>query len=177
MAKWLHWIIFFLFSLEYVIAIFMYGMSTNESTPKELYMVHKSIGVTLFFLALFRLVWRNAVPLPAWPDSITDFEKKAFHVIEYGLYVLMILMPVSGYVYSLAGGYGFKFFGLFQFPDLIGKQATLSEIGKYLHRIAAFFILAFVASHVSLILRHHYDEKGRFIDRMSLLSPNKKASS
>ncbi len=166
-AKLFHWGILGLFLFQYGIALVMYGIATPEYYPKTLFMLHKSVGILLLFLAIFRLLWRKMMPLPAWPESVTNFEKKAFHILENGLYILMILMPVSGYLFSLAGGHGFQFFGLFQFPDLIGKQAVISEIGKFLHRIFAFLILGFVASHVMLILRHHYDTKDRFLERMS----------
>ena len=145
----------------------------KEYYPQELFMTHKSVGVLILFLALLRFVWRKINPLPPWPESMTEFEKKSFHFFEIGLYTLMFLMPLSGYIFSLGGGHGFKFFGIFDIPDLIGKNALLSDIGKYLHRIIAFLIVGFVASHVSLILRHHYDSKDKFINRISLLRSDK----
>jgi cytochrome b561 len=168
-AKAFHWTIFFLFLFQFGIAIVMNGVMTDDYYPASLFVTHKSIGVTLFFLAVSRLLWRKLNPLPAWPDSMTEFEMKAFHFLEIGLYTVMFLMPLSGYIYSLAGGHGFKFFGLFEIPDLVGKNLFLSEIGKYFHRITAFIIVGLVASHVSLILRRHFDAKERFIDRMSFI--------
>lgn len=173
-AKSFHWIIFFLFLFQFGIAIVMYGVATKDYYPKDLFVTHKSVGIFLFFLAIGRLSWRKLNPLPSWPETMTEFEKKAFHFLEIGLYTVMILMPLSGYIFSLAGGHGFKFFGLFEIPDLIGKNDLLSTIGKYLHRITAFLIVGFVAAHVSLILRHHCDLKDKFIDRMSFLKSDKK---
>jgi len=172
-AKSFHWMIFLLFLFQYGIAIVMYGVANQDYYPKDLFIAHKSVGTLIFFLAFSRLVWRKMNPLPPWPDSMTSFEKKSFHFFEVGLYALMFLMPISGYLFSLGAGYGFKFFWLFDFPDLIGKNAFISEIGKYLHRIMAFLIVGFVASHVSLILRHHFDSKDKFIDRMSFIKSNK----
>ncbi len=168
-AKGFHWTIFLLYLFQFGIAILMYGVATKDYYPKDLFITHKSVGVLLFFVAVFRLMWRKLNPLPSWPDSVTEFEKKAFHFLEIGLYSVMILMPLSGYILSLAGGHGFEFFWLFQVPDLVGKNETLALIGKYLHRITAFIVVAFVASHVSLILRHHFDSKNKFIERMSFL--------
>jgi cytochrome b561 len=175
-AKAFHWTIFFLFLFQFGLAIVMNGVMTDEYYPASLFVTHKSIGVTLFFLALARFIWRKLNPPPAWPDSMTKFEKKAFHFLEIGLYTVMFLMPLSGYIYSLAGGHGFKFFGLFQFPDLIGKSHFLNEVGKYFHRITAFIIVGLVASHVSLILRRHFDLKERFIERMSFIKSDKSST-
>ncbi len=172
-AKAFHWTISFLFVFQFAIAIVMYGVATDDYYPETLFIIHKSMGVTLFFLAIARLVWRKMNPLPAWPETMTEFEKKAFPFLEVSLYTVMILMPLSGYVFSLAGGHGFKFFGLFQTPDLIGKNALLSEIGQYVHRILVFLTVGLIAAHVSLILRHHYDLKDKFIDRMSLIKTDK----
>ncbi len=172
-AKAFHWTIFFLFLFQFVIAIVMNGVKTADYYPASLFVAHKSMGVTLFFLAVARLIWRKMNPLPAWPDSMSEFEKKAFHFLEIGLYTVMFAMPISGYVYSLAGGHGFKFFWLFEMPDLFGKNAFLHEVGKYFHRVMAFIIVGLVASHVSLILRRHFDSKERFIERMSFIKLDK----
>ncbi len=168
-AKTFHWSIFLLFVFQFGIAIVMYGVATKEYYPKDLFITHKSVGVLLFFIAVARLMWRKLNPPPPWPASITEFEKKAFRFLEISLYAVMFLMPLSGYLFSFASGFGFKFFGLFDVPDLIGKNATLAVFGKYLHRITAFIVVALVASHLSLILRHHFDSKDKFIDRMSFL--------
>ena len=168
-AKTFHWTIFLLYLFQFGIAIVMYGVATKDYYPKDLFVTHKSVGVTLFFIAVLRLMWRKLNPVPPWPESVTEFEKKAFHFLEIGLYTVMILMPLSGYILSLAGGHGFKFFGLFDVPDLVGKNAFLAELGKYVHRITAFIVVGFIASHISLILKHHFDSKDNFIDRMSFL--------
>ena len=168
-AKTFHWAISLLFLFQFGIAIVMYGVATKDYYPKDLFVTHKSVGLLIFFIAVARLMWRKLTPLPPWPESMTEFEKKAFHFLEIGLYAVMFLMPLSGYVFSLAGGHGFKFFGLFEVPDLIGKHAVLAEVGQYLHRITAFIVVAFVASHISLVLRHHFDSKNKFVDRMSFL--------
>ncbi len=169
MAKSFHWITFILILFQFIIAIIMYGVATKEYYPKDLFTIHKSMGILLFFLAAARLTWRQLNPLPSWPESMTEFEKKAFHFLEIGLYTVMIVMPLSGYVFSLAGGHGFNFFGLFPIPDLLGKNDLLSSIGKYIHRITAFLIVGFVAAHVALILKRHFDSKDKFIERMSFI--------
>lgn len=171
-ARGFHWTIFSLFLFQFVIAIVMNGVASKDYYPAALFVTHKSMGVTLFFLALARLAWRKRNPLPPWPDSMSAFEKKAFKFLETGLYAVMILMPLFGYVYSMAGGHGFKFFGLFEVPDLIGKSAVLHEIGKYAHRITAFIIVAFVTAHVSLILRRHFDSRENFLGRMCSVTKN-----
>ena len=176
MSKWIHWTMFLLFLFQYGIAIVMYGVATKDYYPKNLFVIHKSVGVLLFFLVIVRFIWRKTHPLPPWPETVTEFEKKSFHFFEMGLYALMFVMPISGYIFSLAGGHGFKFFGLFEVPDLLGKNALLADFGKYLHRITAFVIVGCVASHVSLILRHHYDSKDRFLNRIFILGSKKQAS-
>ncbi len=168
-SKVFHWSIFLLFLVQFGNAIAMYAVATKDYYPKDIFEAHKSVGLLLLFIAVARLMWRKLTPLPPWPESMTEFEKKSFHFLEIGLYTVMFLMPLSGYVFSLASGYGFKFFGLFEVPDLVGKNANLALFGKILHRVTAFIIVAFVVSHVSLILRRHFDSKDQFINRMSFL--------
>jgi cytochrome b561 len=169
-AKFFHWLIFLLILFQYVIAITVYGLTNQDYYPKDLFMGHKAVGALIFLLAIGRLIWRKLKPLPSWPDSMTEFEKKSFHFFEVGLYTLMFLMPISGMLFSIAAGYGFS-----DSPELIGENPLFTDIGKYLHRIMAFLLVGFISSHVSLILRNHFDSKENFIDRMSFFKSKEKS--
>jgi len=166
-AKFFHWAISLMFLFQFGIAIVMTELGKEDPYRELFFMLHKSVGITILFLALFRIIWRKVTQLPDWPGTMTDFDKKLFSFTELGLYLIMFLMPLSGYVLTMAEGDGFKYFGLFGMPDLVGKSEVLKEIGEYLHKITGFVIVGLVGSHITLVLRQHFNFKGNFLSRMS----------
>ncbi len=166
-ARFFHWSISFLFLFQFGIAMVMTEMGKEDAYRETFYMLHQSVGITVLILALFRLLWRKMTPLPDWPETMTDSDKKLFSFTEWGLYLIMLVMPLSGYILTMAEGEAFDFFGLFATPDLIGKSEVLEEIGEYLHRIAGYLTVGLIGAHVTLVLRHHCSFKDSFLSRMS----------
>ena len=165
-ARFFHWSISLLFLFQFGIAMIMTEMGKEEAYRETFYMLHQSAGITILILVLFRLLWRKATPLPSWPETMTDSDKKLFSIAEWGLYLILFLMPLSGYVLTLAEGEGFKFFGLFAIPELIGKSEILEEIGEYLHKVTGYLAVGFLGAHVTLVLRHHCSFNDNFLSRM-----------
>jgi len=165
-VKFFHWTIALLFLFQFGIAIVMTELGEEDAYREVFFMLHKSVGVTILLLALFRIIWKKMTPLPDWPETMTDIDKKLFSFTEWGLYLIMFLMPLSGYVMTMAEGEGFKFFGLFGMSDLVGKSEVLEEIGMYLHKITGFLIVGLVGSHITLVLRQHFSFKDDFLSRM-----------
>lgn len=173
-ARFFHWTISLLFLFQFGIAIIMTEIGKEDAYRELFFMLHKSVGVTILILALFRILWRKLTPLPDWPATMTDVDKKLFLFVEWGLYLVMFLMPLSGYVLTMAEGDGFKFFGLFAMPDWVGKSEVLEEIGEFLHKIISYLIVGLVGSHLTLVLRQHFNFKDDFLSRMWFLKPGKR---
>lgn len=85
---------------------------------------------------------------------------------ERGLYLCMLLMPVSGYVFTLAGGYNFKLFAVVPLPQLIDKSATAASIAQFAHAATAYLIIAALALHVALAIKRHVVDRDNFLRRM-----------
>jgi len=105
-------------------------------------------------LLVIRLAWLRASPAPALPAVLTAIEVKLVKVVKAALYVLMLLVPFSGYVMSNAGGYPVKFFGLFTMPALFEKSKALGGFAHEAHEILAYLLLAAVAVHVAGAVKH-----------------------
>jgi cytochrome b561 len=171
--KFFHWTISLLFLFQFGIAFVMTEMGKEDAYREVFFMLHKSVGITILILALFRILWRKLTPLPDWPRTMTDVDKKLLLFAEWGLYLIMFLMPLSGYVLTMAEGDGFKFFGFFGMPDLVGKSEVLEEVGEFLHKITGFLTVGLVGSHITLVLRQHFNFKEDFLSRMSFFKHEK----
>lgn len=169
-TRFLHWAVFLLFLHQYLGANLMTRIGSDQTlfgiTQGGYYNWHKSIGLALLGLALLRLAWRKLTPLPDWAPTLTPAERTISHWNETLLYAGMILLPVSGYLFVMAGGYGIKLFGWHDLSNPIGKQAGLAAFARVVHVALSYATLVIVAWHVGLGLKHHLFDHDRLLDRM-----------
>lgn len=160
-------------SLHWLIALMLFGMFgfglymvELPLSPQKLkfYSYHKWAGVTVFLLVLARLAWRITHRPPALPAGMPAWQVKAAKAGHHLLYLLMVIVPLSGWLMSSAKGFQTVWFGVLPLPDLLAKDEALGEALLLTHRLLNWFFMLVVAGHVLAALKHH------FIDRDGLLS-------
>ena len=170
-TKTFHWLIFLIFANQYIVAFNMMRIEGSETalggyTQGTLYNWHKSIGLIALLVALLRYTWRKTTRLPDWADGLSKREQQIIHWYERLLYAAMFLMPISGYVYVMAGGYGVHFFSRVHLPNPIPQGETLAAIARATHIGTGWVILAVLAVHVGLVLKHQLVDKDGLLRRM-----------
>ena len=115
----LHWSIAVLFITALVLGYWAGTLPPGQGIRPALLGVHKSLGMTVLVLAIVRLTYRLSVRPPALPAKLGLATRLGATAAHWLLYLVMILMPVTGYLFSTAGGHDVGWFGLFQFPRLI----------------------------------------------------------
>jgi len=157
-TKFFHWIVVLAFALQYAAGYTMTSLARNETalglTQANFYNWHKSIGLIALLFASFRLLNRHFDRLPNWAPNLTRTEKRMMHDYETALYLAMFLMPVSGFIYVMAGGYGVHFLELAHLPNPIGKRPLIAEIAKWTHILYGYAVLIALAAHMSVVFRH-----------------------
>lgn len=170
LTKALHWSIAVLFCAQYFTALVMLrtpaegavlGMAQSTS-----YNWHKSLGLLALVLAIARLLNRKAGELPPWAPTLTPLEQDIIHRCEQLLYTAMLVMPLSGLLYVMAGGYGVRLFGLFDLPNPIGSFPLLAAAAKWVHVASAMLLLLPLGAHLALVLGHHFKAKDGLVNRM-----------
>lgn len=160
-------------SLHWLIALMLFGMFgfglymvELPLSPQKLkfYSYHKWAGVTVFLLVLARLAWRITHRPPALPADMPAWQVTAAKAGHHLLYLLMVIVPLSGWLMSSAKGFQTVWFGVLPLPDLLSKDEALGEALLLTHRLLNWFFMLVVAGHVLAALKHH------FIDRDGLLS-------
>ena len=161
-AKVLHWLMALL-----IVGLFALGqyMSDLSMSPRklQLYSWHKWIGVTAFLLLLVRMAWRLTHQPPALPTQIPPLLRFASHIGHGALYLLMLAIPLSGWLMSSAKGYQTVWFGVLSIPDLLGKDKQLGDALAEVHAALNSMLALVVLIHVAAALKHH------FIDRDDVL--------
>ncbi|MET0681549.1 MAG: cytochrome b/b6 domain-containing protein [Burkholderiales bacterium] len=169
-TKILHWTVFVLILNQFVVAAMMLntpqGATTAGFTQGQLYNWHKSIGLIVLAVALARYIWRKTTPLPDFAPNLSDGEKRALGWIEPTLYLCMFLMPISGFVFVMTGGYGVNFFGVWHLPNFLGKHAAISKIAEWTHIVTAVVLFVTLLAHWTLGIRHQSRHRDRYFHRM-----------
>jgi cytochrome b561 len=169
-TKLFHWAIFLIFLNQFIVAFAMLntpqGATTAGFTQGALYNWHKSIGLIALFVALLRYTWRKTTPLPNWAPHLSDREKLFIHWIERILYICMFVMPLSGFVFVMTGGYGVHFFSQWHLPNFLGENATIALFVQWTHRITAWLIVLTLFTHWGLGIRHQIVYRDRYLQRM-----------
>jgi cytochrome b561 len=123
---------------------------------EELLALHKSIGIAILALALIRLSNRLRVR-DQLPPSVNKTGTAAYFVESTAhrlLYVLMLAVPLLGWLKTNAAGHSASFFGLFSLPTLLSRSRELSHWLGELHAMAAYGLAALVGLHVLGALAH-----------------------
>jgi superoxide oxidase len=164
----LHWIMFLLMIAIYVTMEFR-GIFERGSEPRELMKsIHFMLGATLLLLVVVRIAARVFSTTPEIVPPIKPQLKILSKLMHLALYLLMIAMPISGWLTLNAHGKPVPFFG-FELPMLIAENKPLGEQLHDLHEIGAKIGYALIALHTAAALFHHYVLKNNVLLRMSLL--------
>lgn len=164
-AMTFHWLMFLLMSGSFTVGFYMADLPLSPLKLK-LYSWHKWAGVTLFMLVLLRLIWRQLHPPPVLPASMPLWQQRAAELTHFALYVLMIVMPLSGWLMSSAKGFTTVWFGVLPLPNLLQKNPPLGEALAEVHGAIGLIILAVVALHVLAALKHHFVDRDEVLARM-----------
>ena len=164
-AKALHWLMAILLFGLLALGFYMHDLPLSPEKLK-LYSWHKWAGVTAFLLVGFRLLWRLAHRPPALPASMPRLMQFAAHAGHLLLYVLMIAIPLSGWLMSSAKGFQTVYFGVLPSPDLLDKNKEIGDLLALVHKSLNLLFVAVLAGHIGAALKHHFIDKDDILTRM-----------
>jgi cytochrome b561 len=160
----LHWL-----TAVLIVANLMLGLSMVPLPiiPRKLqwYAWHKWIGITVFLLTCVRLGWRWARPVPP-PVAMPEWQRRAAAMSHALLYGLLLVIPVSGWLYSSATGVQVVYLGLVPLPDLVPKNKALAGVLRTVHITLNFTLFALVCVHTAAALKHHFVDRDPALTRM-----------
>lgn len=140
---------------------------SEPMTPRSFYFnLHKSLGVTIFALILFRLFWRLTHVPPEFLSTMKTWEKKLAELTHKGLYLMMLVVPAAGFVMALFSKYGVVWFGVRLLQGL--NNEGLREFFKEAHEVAGLMLVALIVLHVAAAIKHKVVDKDDVLQRMSL---------
>ena len=164
LAQALHWLMAIAL-IGNLIAGFV-GEEMRLSPDKiKLFLWHKSVGITLLGLVIIRLTWRAAQPTPQLP-SMPNWQRSLVHLSHILLYLLMLAMPISGWLMNSAADFPLKWFGWFELPSLLGPSDTLKQQFAMWHENIAWTLVAVLSLHIAAAIKHAVVDKDDVLKRM-----------
>ena len=164
-AKLLHWLIALLILLQFPLGWIAAAWHLSP-TKLDLFVWHKSLGMLILLLALVRLAWRLTHPAPPHADGMTPWETAAARFTHALLYVLMIALPLAGWLVDSAAGIPFKIFWVMPRPALVGADKSLQDLASVLHLGLGVALTLLMALHIAAALRHHLIKQDDVLTRM-----------
>ncbi len=164
-AKVFHWATFALLLASFGIGLTMVDLPFG---PRKLqaYSWHKWVGVTVFLVTILRLGWRCANPPPRLPDAMPGWQRGAARLSHAGLYGLLLVIPISGWVMSSALGLTTVYFGLLPLPDLVAPDRALGQSLIQLHHALGLALAILIGVHVGAAAYHHFVLRDHIAMRM-----------
>lgn len=161
----LHWLMAMLLVTLFIVGVYMHELPLSPWKLK-IYSWHKWAGITAFLLVLARLGWRFTHRPPKLPLNMPKIMQLGAHIGHVMLYVLMIAIPLSGWLMSSAKGVQTVYFGVLPIPDLLAKNKDLGELLRTVHMSMNFTLAALVIGHAGAAIKHHLIDKDDVLTRM-----------
>jgi cytochrome b561 len=135
----------------------------GDDLDDRLLLAHVALGLTILLLAVLRLTWRRATPLPPWADGLSAAERRLAGWTERVLYLLLLLIPLSGLALLLGSGEDWHLAGTeLASPVQVADDDLL--LGVHIVTHVAFFVA--LAVHLALVLKHQLLDRDRLLQRM-----------
>ncbi|HBM48709.1 cytochrome b [Marinobacter sp. UBA3607] len=167
LAVVLHWLVAAVVVGLFALGFWMVDLSYYDEWYRKGPDLHRSIGLILFAVVVFRLLWRliNTSPRPL--ASHKRWEVVSAHVAHSLLYVLMFVAMVSGYLITTADGSSISVFGLFDVPSLTGRVKGMEDTAGAVHYWSTWALVGLAGLHALGALKHHFIDRDETLRRMS----------
>lgn len=132
-----------------------------------LFSLHKTIGVTLFFVALFRILWAFTQPKPGLLNADNKPEALAAETVHWLLYGSLVMVPLSGWIHHAATtGFAPIWWPLGQNLPLVPKSESVAGFFASIHIIMTRVLFVSLALHIAGALKHHVIDRDQTLRRM-----------
>ena len=164
-VKFLHWLVALLIFTQFALG-WLAATWRLSPTKLDLFVWHKSIGMVVLALVVLRLVWRLATPAPPLPAAMPAWQRAAARTSHVLLYIVMLGMPLTGWVINSASGVPFKIFWRIPLPSITAADKHVADIASLVHFSLGVLLALLLLVHIGAALRHHFIQRDNVLIRM-----------
>lgn len=166
----LHWTIGLLILANIPLGLF--ADAAEDAFGASTMWIHKSLGLTVLLLSLARLAWRIGHAPPPLPRSTAGWRNATSRIAHALLYVLMILVPLTGWVRVSASRYPLQWFGLVDVPKFpAAPGSTAAHVASGAHDVSSWALTALALLHIAAALHHQLILRDGLLRRITFAPP------
>jgi cytochrome b561 len=163
-ARALHWLSAIVVIGMFAVGLWMVDLTYYSQWYKTAPDWHRSVGILLALVTVFRLVWKHLTTAPKVEGN--QFEKVGAKVGHLAMYIALFVIFASGYLISTSDGRGIDVFNWFTVPGMGELFPNQSDIAGEVHFYAAWFVILAAAGHALAALKHHFINKDNTLRKM-----------
>lgn len=169
LARRFHWwtvaFVFVMIPLGFAMSRRGNDLNIWDATTNNMYSAHKLLGFIVLWLMVARLIYRLSKGAPPDEPTLEWWQKAASHLTHWGLYGLLLLLPITGWIgVSLFGAT--DIFGIFRLPSLAAQNQDTAKLVLSVHKIAAILLVLAILAHIGAAIYHHVIRKDGVLRRM-----------
>ena len=161
-----HWVSALLVFVLFAVGLWMVELNYYHAWYQTLPNLHRSFGVVLMALTIFRILWYRISPKPQSIKTYSRAERVMAKGVHLVMLFLLFVMFLSGYLITTAKGDSLYVFGVIALPATITGINNLEDYAGQVHELAAFMLMFLVFLHVAAALKHHFYDKDNTLKRM-----------
>jgi cytochrome b561 len=174
-AMLLHWLIALLLIVNICLGLYFSDLPRSDPNLFTLSQIHKSIGLTVLVLSVLRVLWRLVNPVPPLPAAMNGALKFLARGTQFLLYVLIVAIPLTGWIMVSASRLGLPtpYFFLFNWPNLpffngldLHARIAAHERWEDIHSLLAWSAIVLIPLHVAGALYHHFIRRDAVVKQM-----------
>jgi cytochrome b561 len=164
-TKSFHWIVVALVGVQFLVGWIMPDIRGNSS-PEALVSFHMSFGLVILLVMLLRVLWWATHPNPRLLTGSPWWQNLTAKLVHYALYILLVILPITGWLIASARGWSVNLFGLFNAPNLIAPNPSSIQLYVAAHVATVLLVALLIAGHAFMVLYHHFIVKDTVLKRM-----------
>lgn len=165
-SKLLHWTIAILILGLVWLGAYMVELTYFDKWYNQSLSLHKSFGLLVLALTGIYFCWKIVSPSPDGVATIPRWQQLSVRLMHAALMLLMVAIPLSGYLISTSAGQPVDFFGLFDVPAPGRNNKAIRDPAIAVHYYCAYGILLLVLGHAGAALKHQFFDKDGTLARM-----------
>lgn len=170
-TKTFHWLTVLLIVTVIPLGVIAHGapFETNEDLSRKalLFSLHKTVGVTIFVVALARILWAFSQPKPGLLNAGKPLESLAAETVHWLLYGSLVIVPLTGWItHAATTGFAPIFWPFGQSLPFVPKNEAVAHTASTLHMIFERVMVLSLLLHIAGALKHHFIDKDATLRRM-----------
>lgn len=167
----LHWSIALGLLFMFASGLYMVYADISKADQYKLFQIHKAAGVIMLWAILLRVGVKIFVKAPAEPTEFNQNDIQKAKLGHIGLYCVLVVMPLSGWVMVSASPFGlptFVFVDWIKWPHIpgIARNKTVETVANYTHWINAIVMSVLVVGHIAAVIWHKRRHRVNLLSRM-----------